>query len=97
MAGRKKVTKLKAFEGDKYLPENEPEPIVKDIATPEWLDEEAQKAFEKGAEILKPLGLLTEADGDAFAFLCQIRSRLITIIEYVNEKESDLPKCGDSC
>jgi len=86
-----KPTKLRALEGGRShsLPkpedvlESEPQPRPKAPKCPPDLDKEAKKAWRKLAPTLERLGLLTEADGWAFANLCQIRSRLVAIHKFL--------------
>jgi len=74
-----KPTKLKVLEGNaghRPLPTNEPEPKSVMPTMPDDLDKDAQEVWTVLGPKLFRLGLLTEADGDAFAILCQIRGRL---------------------
>ena len=79
MPGKPKPTPLKVLEGNRGkrpLPENEPKPRPKAPECPPDLDTGARKAWRRLAPILERLGLLTELDGDTFASVVQIRSRL---------------------
>ena len=78
----KKPTQLKVIEGNRGkrpLPENEPKPQPIAPEMPKELDAGAKKTWSRLSSIILPLGLLTEADGDLFAALCQTRSRLLQI------------------
>lgn len=83
MAGRKKPTQLKVIEGNpgkRHLPDNEPKPRpLVSPKCPKYLHEEAKKVWKKLAPVVARMGLLTEADQDAFANLCTIRARLIML------------------
>ena len=77
-----KPTNLKVLEGNRSkrpLPENEPKPPPVAPAPPPEIDAEAKRTWGKLAKILEPIGLLTQADEDKFAGLCQVRSRLKAI------------------
>ena len=91
-----KPTALRAIEGGRShsLPKpeevNEPKPTGKAPPPPTWLDTQGKKAYKTATGKLERVGLMTEVDGDAFAFLCQIRSRLIDIIKYLNKQNRAL-------
>ena len=90
-----KPTKLKALEGNRGrrpLPENEPEPdnIIPDM--PKTIDTDAQKTWKKLAPMLKRIGLVTEADGDMLAALCQIQARLSQIHAEMKSANSEIVK-----
>ena len=94
----RKPTKLKILEGNlgkRPLPENEPEPKEidpKEIPKPPAdLDAEAKKVWNRLAPIVAKNKLLTEADIDSFALLCQARSYLIQIHNLI-KKEKALDK-----
>lgn len=73
--GRPKTpTSLKVLNGNpgkRPLNKNEPKPKPKIPACPNWLNEDAKKAWKQLAPELKKLGLLTIIDGQAFALACQ--------------------------
>jgi P27 family predicted phage terminase small subunit len=85
MSGRPKPTNLKIIEGNRGkrpLPENEPKPVPKAPKCPSDIDPGAKRVWKRLAPMLERIGLLTEADGDVFACLCQVRSRL----EHINRR-----------
>ena len=93
MPGRPKPTKLKIIEGNpgkRPLPENEPKPRPKAPSIAEGLDDNAREMWEFLAPKLEKMGLLTEIDGDSFANLCQLRSRLVAIRKFINEENRSL-------
>lgn len=57
----------------------EPKPRKKAPPCPKHLDKWAKKEWNRMAPILERLGLLTEADGTAFAAYCQLYSRWIQL------------------
>ena len=78
----RKITQLKVLEGNRgkrALPEKEPKPQPKAPDLPKDIDTQAKKTWQRLAPMAVRLGLLTEADGDSFASLCQARSRLMQI------------------
>ena len=86
-----KPTKLKVLEGNRGkrpLPESEPTPKPKAPKCPADLDKDAKGVWDRLAPMLERLGLLTEADGDMFAHLCQIRARLVNIHKYIKKHNS---------
>jgi len=81
MAGRGKSRKLKVLNGNpsgRPL-RNEAVPRPQAPKIPAELDREARKTWRELGPKLEKLGLLTELDGNSFAALCVIRSRLIQI------------------
>jgi P27 family predicted phage terminase small subunit len=72
------------------LPESEPKPIPKAPVIPTDLDNGAVEIWQRLAPKLERLGLLTELDGDVFGILCQIRSRLVTIHEFLKSDNQSL-------
>ena len=92
MAGRPKPTNLKLIEGNpgkRPLPEGEPKPRPKCPDCPSDINHSAKATWRKLAPILERLGLLTEADGETFAALCQIRARLAFIHKQLQKKENN--------
>lgn len=91
-----KPTALRALEGGRShslpKPGNEaevkPSPIAPPI--PSDIDTQAKKVWGRLAPKLVRLGLLTETDGDAFANLCQIRSRLVSIYKFIKKENRSL-------
>lgn len=78
----RKITQLKVLEGNRgkrSLPKDEPKPQPKAPDLPKDIDTQAKKTWQRLAPMAVRLGLLTEADGDSFASLCQARSRLMQI------------------
>ena len=77
-----KPTALKVLEGNRGkrgIPGKEPQPkaIVPDM--PKTIDDDAKRTWKKLTPILKELGLVTEADGDMLAILCQLQARISQI------------------
>jgi P27 family predicted phage terminase small subunit len=78
--GRKPVpTVMKVLRGNpgrRPLNEHEPEPEAPvDLTPPDWLQEDARLEWADKAPMLQRLGLLTEADLDAFCLYCQTFAR----------------------
>lgn len=93
MSGKPKPTHLKVITGNpgkRSLPENEPKPHPTSPQCPGDIDTQAKKTWHRLAPKLERLGLLSEIDGDAFAHLCQIRSRLIAIHNFIKNKNKSL-------
>ena len=83
-----KPTALKLIEGERNkdrIPQNEPKPRPIKPYQPKGLDANAKKVWKRLSPILCRLGLLTEADSDNFASLCQNISRLEMIREMINK------------
>lgn len=85
-----KPTSLRALEGGRShsLPDpdtvHEPKPSPKAPPIPAELDADAKRTWRRLEKTLEPLGLLTQADGEKFAVLCQMRSRLKFIWKEIN-------------
>lgn len=81
----RKPTALRALEGGRShslkKPEevNEPKPDPRAPVCPGDIDAEAKRTWNRLAPSIERLGLLTQIDGDKFAGLCQVRSRLKAI------------------
>ncbi len=79
MAGRKpKPTAVKKLEGNpgkRKLNSKEPVPAKGIPACPAWLMPEAKKEWERLAELMNQMGVLTEVDIAAFAAYCQSYAR----------------------
>ena len=95
-----KPTKLRALEGGRSnslkkpgkVLEKEPQPRpVAPKCSPD-IDTQAKKVWKDLAPKLERIGLLTETDGDMFAILCQIRSRLVFIIKRIKTIDKGLPR-----
>jgi len=74
----RKPTVLKVIQGTTRrdrMPANEPKPAPIAPKCPSWLDREAKAEWRRLAPKLEKLGLLTEADGSAFAVYCEAYSR----------------------
>jgi P27 family predicted phage terminase small subunit len=87
---RKKPTVLKILEGNpgkRPLPKNEPKPRPVRPPCPRWLPVEAKRIWRALAPKLERVGLLTEADGPAFADMCLCLARL-------REAEEDISRRG---
>jgi P27 family predicted phage terminase small subunit len=86
--GRKpKPTALRLVEGNReHRPigvEPKPQPIMPEC--PEIVDGYAREVWDKLSAILLPLGLLTEADGLAFAALCIEWERYVEMVKALRE------------
>lgn len=80
MRGRKPVpTAMKVIRGNpgrRPLNAHEPQPQAPvDLTPPAWLQEDAKIEWADKAPMLQRLGLLTEADLDAFCLYCQTFAR----------------------
>ena len=79
MAGRKpKPTAVKKLEGNpgkRKLNTKEPIPAKGMPDCPDWLMPEAKKEWERLAELMNQMGVLTEVDMAAFAAYCQSYAR----------------------
>jgi len=69
---------------------NEPKPRPVAPKCPTDIDGEAKRVWKRLAPKLEKMGLLCDTDGDAFANLCQIRSRLIAIHRFIKQKNVSL-------
>jgi len=88
-----KPTNLKLLEGNRgkrKLPKNEFKPFPKAPKVHLDLDRQAKKTWKRLAKVLEPVGLLTEADGDLFAMLCQARSRIFKCHSFIKENNPSL-------
>ena len=88
-----KPTKLKVLEGNRgkrELPKNEPNPRPVAPKCPNDIDRDAKKVWRRLAPKLEKMGLLTETDGDMFATLCQMRSRLVAIHNFIKSQNQSL-------
>lgn len=81
MKGRKpKPTHLKIIDGERNknrINRKEPKPKTKRPRCPQYLSQEAKRAWKILAPRLDRLGLLTEIDGQAFEGLCQAYGRWV--------------------
>lgn len=91
-AGRKpKPTALKELEGNpgkRKLNRNEPKPAKGIPPCPDWLLPEAKKEWERLAENLGQLGVLTNVDMAAFAAYCQSYARWKEAQEHIDKDGS---------
>ena len=90
--GRKpKPTALKVLEGNpgkRPLNPFEPTPDAKMPDCPEWLEEEAKAEWNRLAEPMFRLGLLTELDMAAFASYCQAYARWQEAEQFISQHGS---------
>ncbi len=97
-ARNKKPTQLKILQGTNRADRakrNEPKPAPLMPAQPPGLDEFGLEAWRRLAPILCRLGLLTEADGEAFWALCQTWSQLrkaLLELNGMNPRDDDYRK-----
>lgn len=66
------------------MDEPKPQPIAPQC--PEWLDDVAKEKWQELAPKLEKLGLLTEADGEAFALLCAHWSNAVRAQQALNRE-----------
>ena len=92
MAGRKpKPTALKKLEGNpgkRKLNTKEPIPAKGMLNCPEWLLPEAKKEWERLADLMNQMGVLTEVDMAAFAAYCQSYARWKEAQEHIDSSGS---------
>lgn len=88
MAGRKpKPTAIKKLEGNpgkRKLNTLEPVPANGMPACPDWLMPEAKKEWNRLAELMNQMGVLTEVDMAAFAAYCQSYARWKEAQEHID-------------
>ncbi len=90
-----KPTAVRALEGarshslpnpDKALAdEPNPAPAVAP-GPPDWLNDDALSTWKRLCVVMEPLGLLTEADLEAFAELCVLHSRVVKLHRICNRE-----------
>lgn len=92
MAGRKpKPTAIKKLEGNpgkRKLNTKEPIPAKGMPNCPEWLLPEAKKEWERLADLMNQIGVLTEVDMAAFAAYCQSYARWKEAQEHIDSEGS---------
>ncbi len=92
MAGRKpKPTAVKKLEGNpgkRKLNTKEPVPAKGMPDCPEWLLPEAKKEWERLADLMNQMGILTEVDMAAFAAYCQSYARWKEAQEHIDSEGS---------
>ena len=92
VAGRKpKPTALKKLEGNpgkRKLNTKEPIPAKGMPNCPEWLLPEAKKEWERLADLMNQMGVLTEVDMAAFAAYCQSYARWKEAQEHIDSEGS---------
>lgn len=92
MAGRKpKPTAVKKLEGNpgkRKLNTKEPIPAKGMPECPEWLLAEAKKEWERLADLMNQMGVLTEVDMAAFAAYCQSYARWKEAQEHISSEGS---------
>lgn len=90
-AGRKPIpTHMKILQGNpggRALPQDEPKPAktARVPSPPKWLPKEARAIWRKHADALWQLGLLTVADIDALATLCETTALYHTAVEMLGK------------
>lgn len=84
------VKKLEGNPGKRPLNPFEPMPVKKDKTPecPDWLEEEAKNEWNRLADNLSGLGLLTEMDIQAFASYCQAYARWREAEEFITRHGS---------
>ena len=83
-----KPTALKILEGNpgkRPLNDKEPKPENKAPKCPSWLEPEAKKEWERMAESMEAMGILTEIDKAAFAGYCQAYARWKEAEEFLSK------------
>lgn len=84
-----KPTALKVLEGNpgkrELVDEPMPAPAVAP-GPPDWLNKDALSTWERLCAVMEPLGLLTEADLEAFAELCMLHSRVVKLHRICNRE-----------
>ena len=92
MAGRKpKPTAIKKLEGNhgkRKLNMKEPIPAKGMHECPQWLLAEAKKEWERLADLMNQMGVLTEVDMAAFAAYCQSYARWKEAQEHITSEGS---------
>lgn len=98
MAGRKpKPTAVKKLEGNpgkRKLNTKEPVPAKGMPDCPEWLLPEAKKEWERLADLMNQMGVLTEVDMAAFAAYCQSYARWKEAQEHIDSEGSTFETDG---
>lgn len=80
----RKPTALRVLQGTDRadrVPKNEPKPRPVAPKPPVWLDAAGKRAWKANAPLLERLGLLTEADGNAFGAFCEAFSRYVAAVK----------------
>mgnify|MGYP002237151287 FL=1 len=90
-SGRKKakataVKKLEGNPGKRKLNTKEPVPAKGMPDCPEWLLPEAKKEWERLADLMNQMGVLTEVDMAAFAAYCQSYARWKEAQEHIDSE-----------
>jgi P27 family predicted phage terminase small subunit len=83
-----KPTAIKLLEGNpgkRPLNEKEPQPDKKAPECPSWLEPEAKKEWERMAESMEAIGILTEIDMTSFAGYCQAYARWKEAEEFLSK------------
>jgi phage terminase small subunit len=92
--GRSKPTKLKLLEGNpgkRPLPQDEPMPEpIEPTGARLTLSEAEILIWDDLFEILEPLGLVTEADGENFANICRLISKIRQIDLVLQDPETKM-------
>lgn len=85
--GRKpKPTAMKQLEGNpgkRKLNSNEPQPERTAPECPDWLSDEAKAEWQRLADVMEAMGILTEIDMAAFAGYCQSYARWKEAEEFI--------------
>ena len=94
MAGRKpKPTAMKVLEGNpgkRKLIKKEPVPAKGMPVCPEWLMPEAKVEWQRLAELMNQMGVLTEVDMAAFAAYCQSYARWLKQLRNIHSEFIDV-------
>lgn len=88
MQGQRKPTVLKILDGEKCksrIREDEPKPRPIMPRCPDEFDDDAREVWNRLGPILWRNGLLTEADGDAFAVLCSLEASHVRLRRAMKE------------
>jgi len=96
MKGRKpkptQVKKLTGNPGKRKLNEREPQPPAPELRAPDWLVNQAKKEWDRLAPLLARVKVLTQADRDALAAICQLQAQVIEATETLRKSGTILEK-----
>ena len=88
----RKPTALRVLQGTARAdrtPKNEPKPRPVAPKAPPWLDPVGKRVWRANAPVLERLGLLTEADGNAFGAFCEAFARYLAAVKRLRTAVKD--------